>query len=37
MNLPDEYRVRAIDVITSDAEFADVLSRFHDTIGVARF
>ena len=34
---PDAYRVRAIDVISGDAEFTEVLEHFHETIGVARF
>lgn len=37
VNNPDEYRVRAIDVISNDAEFADMLAHFHDSMGVARF
>jgi phthalate 4,5-dioxygenase len=37
VNNPDAYRVRAIDVISGDADFADVLEHFDTHLGSAKF
>jgi phthalate 4,5-dioxygenase len=34
---PEAYRLRAIDVVSEDEEFEDVLSRYDAELGVARF
>jgi hypothetical protein len=37
VNNPEAYRVRAIDMISEDADFAEVLEHFEAHLGSAKF